>query len=126
MENKKKRRQKSLKLCRKKKTAVNYNVKNVQDALTAIEKDNLTVRQAAEKFKVPKSTLHDKLKFKTSISAKKGPQTYLTQEEEERIVDWILECSVRGFPVTKEVERLCSKVYYRLQERNTIFKWSSW
>lgn len=35
------------------------------------------------------------------VEGARGPATYLTSEEENILVQWILYCSERGFPVMK-------------------------
>lgn len=76
---------------------------------------------AAEKHNVPRSTLHDKVAGKSSVEAKKGPATYLTTTEEEKIVNWILECSQHGFPVTKERLIECVQKFIKNSGRETPF-----
>lgn len=60
------------------------------------------MRQVVAKYKIPPTTLHNKVSNVSPINAKKGPQTIWTIEEEQQLVDWILYSEERGFPVTQE------------------------
>jgi len=52
-------------------------------AIQAVIDDGLSIRQAAEEFNVPKSTLGDRISGRTLHGAKSGRSKYLTDEEEE-------------------------------------------
>ncbi|XP_067205209.1 uncharacterized protein [Linepithema humile] len=75
-----------------------------EDIPIAVEEVKLgkPLRQIAAKYKIPPATLHNKINNVSSINAKKSPQTILTAEEEQQLVDWILYSEERGFPVTQE------------------------
>lgn len=57
-----------------------------EDLLKAIEAVNqgATTSDAARKFKVPRTTLNDKIKGLSLVGCSKGPTTVLTPEEEEQ------------------------------------------
>ena len=45
-----------------------------------------SVKNAAMKYDIPKSTLHDRAVGKVALGAQSDPERYLTDEEEERLV----------------------------------------
>ena len=47
------------------------------------------MRRAAEMDCVPKSTLQDQISGRVAFGTKSGPESYLTKEEEEQLVDFI-------------------------------------
>lgn len=51
--------------------------------------------------KVPRSTLQDKVKGRTTIEKKCGPETILTQEEENLLLAWLFRIAACEFPATK-------------------------
>lgn len=63
----------------------------------------MSSRKAAEIFQMPRSTLYAKQKCVIPVEGVRGPNTYLTFEEEKLLVDWIFYCNERGFPVTKSI-----------------------
>ena len=84
--------------------------------------DGLTLRQAAERFEVPKSTLHEKLNKKSSLELKKGPPPILSWEIEAKIVDWVIECQDNGFPIDKTRLLDCVQQYVKSEKLKTPFK----
>nr|CAI5827906.1 unnamed protein product [Callosobruchus analis] len=62
------------------------------------------------KYKIPRATLQfRRSKFKKKTSP--GPTPYLTSEEELLLVDWIINCSKKGFPRRKEDIQLSVKSF---------------
>lgn len=57
------------------------------NSLVAVNK-GLPLRQAAEMYRVPKSTLHDHVSGKVAYGAKPGPDPYLSVEEEEELASF--------------------------------------
>lgn len=74
---------------------------NMMNAMLAIERGN-SLRQAAEMYQVPKSTLFDHVSGKVAFGARSGPDPYLTMEEEEELVNFLLEVADVGYPHTKK------------------------
>jgi hypothetical protein len=99
----------------------NYSQQNVLSALTAIEK-GMSTWQAARTFQVPRSTLYTKYKKTVPIECAKGPATYLTHEEETIIVNWLLYCCERGFPISKSQLLDCVQKLVVELKRETPFK----
>ena len=67
----------------------------MENALQAV--NEMTVREAAAQFGVPKSTLHDRISGKVQPGAVSGsPCYFLDDEEEEELVRWIEGCAQIG------------------------------
>lgn len=98
--------------CYKKKIGINfknYNEENIARALEDIRQGRKSVRQAAEYYRVPKSTLHDK---KKGIKTKNhGGQPVISQDEEKLLAKGILQFSEWGFPLTRQDMRSLVKSY---------------
>ena len=62
----------------------------------------MSVKQAAKKWSVPRSTLQDLKIGKYHPMSRPGPATILTDEEELLLVQWITELARRGVPLSKE------------------------
>ena len=69
---------------------------SMQKAAVAVE-DGMSLRKAAEMFQVPKSTLYDRVTGKVKFGARSGPDPYLTNEEEEELLNFLLKCSDIGY-----------------------------
>lgn len=88
---------------------MNYDEETLKRALSDIKKGKKSLRQAAEYYKIPKSTLHDRIKNKTF--KKHGGQPRLSSEEEKMIAKGITTFSEWGFPMTRRDIRLLVKSY---------------
>ena len=95
------RKTQTVKSRKMKRSEKNYSLESLKKALDAVGKGG-SIREIANRFGVPKSTLHIKLQNHYPLECKKGPPTVLTESEEDEVVKWILYCAERGFPVTKE------------------------
>ena len=74
----------------------------MQNAVTAVENEGISLRQAAEMYKIPRSTLHDHVTGKVEHGALPGPSPYLTtEEEEEELVTFLIRCAGIGYPHTR-------------------------
>lgn len=89
---------------------------NIRRALDAIEKNGVPFHKAAEQYHVPVGTLHRRFQ-----SGNKNLPTVLTDKEEKQLVEWILEISRRGFPITKEELKDSVQSYLNHIGRNTCF-----
>ncbi|XP_063215801.1 uncharacterized protein LOC134527237 [Bacillus rossius redtenbacheri] len=76
-----------------------YEPHQMEEALQAV-KDGMSIKQAAERHGVPRNTLSDKVKGKTPIGRKMGPESWLKKEEESMLVQWALSLCKAGFPIT--------------------------
>lgn len=58
-------------------------------ALKEVEQ-GMPLRKAAERYGVPKSTLHDKAVGKVAFEAHSGPDPFLSREEEEELASFLV------------------------------------
>ena len=65
------------------------------NAMKDVTENSMSVREAARKWGVPKSSLYDRLSGKVEYYRRSGPPTVLTKHEEGRIADWLLEMEQR-------------------------------
>ena len=65
-------------------------------------KSELSIRHAAERYGIPKSTLSERITGRVQFGSHSGPQRYLSDEEERELVSFIC-LSVRiGYAKTKK------------------------
>lgn len=67
----------------------------------AVTERGLTVRRAAEEYRVPRSTLHDQISSKVQFGARSGPSPYLTEQEENELEDFLCNCARMGYACTR-------------------------
>lgn len=75
-----------------------YTEEQLKQALSDI-RNGLSLNEAHRVYGIPKSTLHNKIKNKVPEGRKMGSATYLSQEEENRVREWILNNAKVGFPL---------------------------
>ena len=86
-------------------------------AVEAVRSGEMGVRRAHQELGVPKSTLHDRIFGKVQEGAVSGPQAYLTKEEEDSLVHFLVECAQFGFPRTrKQVISIAQSVAIKQQD----------
>lgn len=68
-----------------------------------------SIRQAAEMYGVPRSTLYDRITGKSDFGAKPGPDPYLKFEEEKELASFLILSSKIGYPHTK-TQRVRAKI----------------
>jgi transposase len=83
------------------------------NAISAV-KNGMSLRKAAEKFQIPKSTLSNKMTGKTAVGAWSGRKPYLKREVENELVDKVKKASSMGFGTSRrqfllKVGTLCQK-----------------
>ena len=79
----------------------NWDCDSLARAMSAVEHGK-SIRCAAEMYGIPRATLHDHVSGKIQYGAKSGPKTYLTAEEENELVVFLLRCAEIGYPHTKK------------------------
>lgn len=85
-----------------------YTEENLNAALEHVVSGVLSIRAAAEKYSVPKSTVHRKYHGKHPRTY--GGQTVFSKKDEEHIVNGLLLASQWGFPLTKlEIRHIGTK-----------------
>ena len=88
----------------------------MENALQAV--NEMTVREAAAQFGVPKSTLHDRISGKVQPGSVYGPPRYLDEEEEEELVRWIEGCAQIGY--AKSVREIRAIVGAIVAKKNAL------
>ena len=91
-----------------------YSDKTLQHAVDMVQNGCLSLRQAASSFQIPKSTLSNKVKGKTSVGCRPVPATVLTSTEETMLANWAIHMAKIGFGRTRE--ELLDKVQEILKE----------
>lgn len=76
---------------------LDFRQDDLEDALREVSTGNLSIRMAAERYGVPKSTIHRK--FHGKNFRKPGRQTIFSEADEKHIVHGILTASKWGFPL---------------------------
>lgn len=74
-----------------------WNAESMVQAIEAVQKNVYTIREASEVYKVPKSTLHDRISGKVVHGACSGPERYLSDTEENSLVKFLHKCCSIGF-----------------------------
>lgn len=97
-----------------------YNPDDLKLALQDI-RGGLSKKAASKKYNIPRSTLQFRLSSKFSKSSM-GPSPILTDNEEQLLVKWIIECSRKGFPQRKLDVQLSVKEFLTVDERENPFK----
>ena len=77
----------------------NWSSKDLELSCKAVS-IGLSIRRAAEEYQIPKSTIQDHVSGKVVSSANSGQQKYLTDEEEEELVEFLLGSAKIGYPQT--------------------------
>ena len=95
-----------------------HNINIVEMAVNKI-RNGMSIRVAAEKYCIPKSTLADKVKGLHSKPV--GRPTALTKEEEDLIVERLLLLGEWGYPLTTRDLRLTIKSY--LDSMGRVNQW---
>ena len=80
----------------------NWSEDNLHHAYLGVINDKLSIRQAAETYCVPKSTLQDRICGKGPFGSKSGPTKYLTDREEQELVEFIVSCASIGYAKRKQ------------------------
>lgn len=100
--------------------ARNYSDKDVYSALEDIEK-GATIAASARKYGIPRSTLSEKRSGRHPIEHRMGPDTVLSQAEENLLQQWIFHVGDAGFPITKDQLLDSVKMILNKAKRDTIF-----
>ena len=79
-----------------------WNEDSMRRAYEAVTNKEMGVNRAALEFKVPRTTLKDRVSLRVIHGCNMGPKPYLTQEEEKELVDFVLNCSKLGYGKTKQ------------------------
>ena len=80
-------------------------------AINAVISKEMGVNKTAEQFDMPRTTLKDRISGRVKHGAKPGPPGFLTPEEDQELVDFLVECCKMGEWKNKEGSNiLCEEV----------------
>ena len=80
-------------------------------ALKAVIEDGASVRDAASRYGIPKSTLADRASGRVLPGSTSGPQRYLSSQEENELVSFLCRSALVGYARTrKEVLAIVERV----------------
>ncbi|XP_071505566.1 tigger transposable element-derived protein 6-like [Diadema antillarum] len=75
-----------------------YTAESLQEALTRVKGGELSQRQAAKEYGIPRSTIYDKITGRRPEGINKpGPSPYFSMAEEARISKWAVKMSKLGY-----------------------------
>ncbi|XP_077867407.1 uncharacterized protein LOC144356563 isoform X2 [Saccoglossus kowalevskii] len=74
----------------------------LESAFIDVSEKKMSIRKAAAKWEIKRSTLGDRVSGRTQFGRRSGPPPFLTTEEETQVADWIIGMAERGFGVTKK------------------------
>ncbi|XP_072172323.1 uncharacterized protein [Diadema setosum] len=69
---------------------------DMEAALRRIQLGEQSIRAAARDYGLPRATVQDKLHGRTPVCSRQGPSPVLTNDEEARLVNWIVDMSRVG------------------------------
>lgn len=97
-----------------------YSSEDVYNALKEVD-EGASIAASARKFGVPRSTLSEKRSGRHPIECRMGPETVLTQDEENLLEEWIFYVSDVGFPVSKRQLLDSVQMILNKSKRKTVF-----
>jgi hypothetical protein len=99
----------------------NWEESRLYKAFLAIKEDGFSIRRAAETYNVPKSTLQDRVTGRVEFGCKSGPETYLSDKEENELIDFLEGCTDIGYSRSKkQVIEMVQLVLYEKGKNVTI------
>ncbi|XP_041475657.1 uncharacterized protein LOC121424124 [Lytechinus variegatus] len=90
---------------------VRYSQEDMELAIRTVKEKEMTLRAAAKKFNVPRSTLHDKVLGRTPVQCNTGRAPFLTAAEETLLSNWVLQTSRIGqCPSEKDIIQVVKEI----------------
>lgn len=80
----------------------NWSDVSMAGAMQAVIEGRMGVNRAAEEYGVPKTTLKDRLAGRVEHGCTSGRARYLSRQEEEELVEYLVTCSEIGFPKRRD------------------------
>ena len=88
-----------------------YSTTSIEKAYEAVVSGGMSLRKAAKEYGIPRSTLHVKVQGKVAITVKSGVKKHLSDEEEDRLVEFIAGCASIGYAKSrKEVQAIAQQI----------------
>lgn len=111
---------------------LSYSEEALQKAIEFVQNGTLKVKEAAEKYKIPVSTLSRKYRHKNCTQEKAGHPTLFSKEEEKSFVEYVQLLSHWGFPLDSMDLRVFAQKYlnkigkniYRLKNNLPGIDWA--
>ncbi|XP_044012267.1 MFS-type transporter clz9-like [Aphidius gifuensis] len=98
-----------------------YTEDDLQEALAKL-KDGQSLGSVARQYKIPKSTLSSKHRgLSKQTIQRRGPQCVLGDENEKQLVNWILQMSEHGFPITKSQLINSVQLLFKVSKKSSPF-----
>ena len=86
-----------------------------------IRAGTISANKASNVYGIPKGTVINKLHRGEDTKGKPGPDTVLTEEEEDLIAKWILDMAKVGYPLHPEdVKDTVKDIVVKLERKNTF------
>ena len=86
-----------------KKVCHQWEGKDMEAAMRAVQVEGRTVSAAAKQLRVPRKTLDDRVKGHVEHGSCPGPSTALTAEEESALAAYLLYMAEHGFPLSSNM-----------------------
>jgi hypothetical protein len=97
-----------------------YQKEDLDAALAAVERGEMSIRAAVKEFGVPRTTLQDRISGKSGDAV--GRPTVLLAEEEVLLVERIILMGTWGFPLNKHDVASLIQAYLNHQGKTTRYK----
>lgn len=81
-----------------------------------------TLYGACKAYGIPQSTVRYRLSEKWTTKVRKGPCTVLTEDEEKKLVQYLIDMGKKGFPLVKEMLLHKVKTFFDSNSRPNPFK----
>jgi len=93
------------------KKRLKWSDESMVNAINAVKSGRCSVKRAAEDYKVPRTTLQDRIAGRVIHGTKPGPSPYLNKEEESELAQFVVEVSEIGYGKTrKQIKGMVEKV----------------
>lgn len=108
---------------KKKKPPPPYSIEELQEAVQQVKEHKMSQREAAKKYKIPKSVIQLRVSGKISLTHQgAGRPRTLTEEEEEHIVECLIARADFGYPCDRiELMQLVGE-YVKANDIKNVFK----
>ena len=108
---------------KKERTTRKWSQEAMDQAQEEVKAGRLNLRQAAQEFGVPKTSLSDRVSGRVSSDCVPGQRTLLTPADEDSLVEYLLYSSSHGFPLTKPQVLVHALAFYNLRHQASPRPW---
>ncbi|XP_022084053.1 uncharacterized protein LOC110975677 [Acanthaster planci] len=96
--------------------------KIMKGAVEDVIEKKMTIRKAAEKWGVKRSTLADRVSGRVELGRRSGPPSILSRAEEQMLTEWIISMAQRGYGFKKQKLLKTVKKILDKDKRTTMLK----